>query len=153
MPRRHLFGRYPTNDLYEFSCRNQRFENSFYPDSVNCWNKLSPETRQIETLKKFKENILKDIKPKRRSIFNLHDPDGVKFIYQLRVGLSPLREHKNRHNFLDTLRVESFAGRNFRGDKLSRTPMVKIMFRRYKLSRTWQILVKISYFDAIFSDI
>ena len=102
MPRRHLFGRYPTNDLYEFSCRNQRFENSFYPDSVNCWNKLSPETRQIETLKKFKENILKDIKPKRRSIFNLHDPDGVKFIYQLRVGLSPLREHKNRHNFLDT---------------------------------------------------
>ena len=51
-----------------------------------------------------------------------------------------------------TLRVESFAGRNFRGDKLSRTPMVKIKFRGYKLSRTWQILVKFSYFDAIFSD-
>jgi len=51
-----------------------------------------------------------------------------------------------------TLRVESFAGRNFRGDKLSRTPMVKIKFRGYKLSRTWQILVKFSYFDVIFSD-
>ena len=102
MPRRHLFGRHPTNDLYEFSYRNQRFLNSFYPDSVVCWNKLSPETRKIDTLKKFKENILKDIKPEPKSIFNLHDPDGIKFIYQLRVGLSPLREHKNRHNFLDT---------------------------------------------------
>ena len=102
MPRRHLFGRHPTNDLYEFTCRNQRFQNSFYPDSVICWNKLSPETRKIDSLKKFKENILKDIKPEPKSIFNLHDPDGVKFIYQLRVGLSPLREHKNRHNFLDT---------------------------------------------------
>ena len=102
MPRRHLFGRHPTNDLYEFRCRNQRFQNSFYPDSVICWNKLSPETRKIDTLKKFKETILKDIKPEPKSIFNLHDPGGIKFIYQLRVGLSQLREHKNRHNFLDT---------------------------------------------------
>ena len=102
VPRRHLFGRHPTNDLYELSYRNQRFRNSFYPDSVISWNKLSPETRKIDTLKKFKEIILKDIKPEPKSIFNLHDPDGVKYIYQLRVGLSPLREHKNRHNFLDT---------------------------------------------------
>ena len=54
--------------------------------------------------------------------------------------------------FIITLRVESFTGRNFRGDKLSRTQMVKIKFRGYKLSRTSQILVKFSYFDAIFSD-
>ena len=53
---------------------------------------------------------------------------------------------------LITLRVESFVGTNFREDKLSRTPMMKIKFRGYKLSRTSQILVKFSYFDAIFSD-
>ena len=51
-----------------------------------------------------------------------------------------------------TLRVESFAGSNFRVDKLSRTPGSKIKFRGYKLSRTWQILVKFSYFDPIFSN-
>ena len=102
VPRRHLFGRHTTNDLYEFKYRNQRFLNSFYPDSVICWNKLSPETRKIDTIKQFKENVLKEIKPESKSIFNLHDTDGVKFLYQLRVGLSPLREHKNRHNFLDT---------------------------------------------------
>ena len=51
-----------------------------------------------------------------------------------------------------TLKVKSFAGRNFRGDKLSRTPEATIKFGGYKLSRTWQILVEFSYFDAIFSD-
>ena len=54
------------------------------------------------------------------------------------------------YHFFNTLRVESFAGRNFRGDKLPRTPMVKIKFGGYKLSRKWQILVKFSFFDAIF---
>ena len=34
-----------------------------------------------------------------------------------------------------TLRVQSFAGRNFRGYKLSRTREAKINFRGYKLSR------------------
>ena len=51
-----------------------------------------------------------------------------------------------------TLLVQSFAGRNFRGDKLSRTPEAKIKFGGYKLLQTWQILVEFSYFDAIFSD-
>ena len=34
MPRRHLFGRRITNDLYQFSWKNKRFLHSFYPDSV-----------------------------------------------------------------------------------------------------------------------
>ena len=46
--------------------------------------------------------------------------------------------------------VESFAGRNFSGDKLSRTQMVKIKFRGYKLSRTPQILTFFLYFHADF---
>ena len=50
-----------------------------------------------------------------------------------------------------TLKVESFAGTKFRGDKLSRTPRAKIKFRGYKLSRMKGILVEISYFRAIFS--
>ena len=102
VPRRHLFGRHPTNDLYEFSYRNQRFLNSFYPDSVICWNNLGPEIRNIETLSHFKKKLLSIIQPASKSIFKIHDPNGVKFLYQLRVGLSPLKEHKKRHRFLDT---------------------------------------------------
>ena len=102
MPRRHLFGRYATNDLYQFSCRNLRFLRSFYPDSVIAWNNLDPDTRKIETISQFKSKLLALIKPNCRSIFNLHDPEGVKHIYQLRVGLSPLNHHKKNHNFKDT---------------------------------------------------
>ena len=51
---------------------------------------------------------------------------------------------------LYTLLVESFACRKFHGDKLLRTPRAKIKFRGYKLSRLQGILVKFSYFNAIF---
>ena len=35
-------------------------------------------------------------------MFDIHDPTGVRYLFQLRVGLSPLRYHKKRHNFIDT---------------------------------------------------
>ena len=103
MPRRHLFGRHATNDLYEFTWRNLRFLHSFYPDSVISWNILGPEYRKLETLSDFKKKLLEKIKPRQaKSIFKIHDPDNLKYIYQLRVGLSQLRSHKKTHNFRDT---------------------------------------------------
>ena len=39
---------------------------------------------------------------KTQSIFGIHDPPGIHYLFQLRVGLSPLRSHKKRHNFADT---------------------------------------------------
>ena len=41
------------------------------------------------------------IVPEEKSIFKIHSQD-LRYLYQLRVGLSPLRAHKFRHNFLDT---------------------------------------------------
>ena len=32
----------------------------------------------------------------------MHDPSGIRYIFQLRVNLSPLRNHKRRYNFPDT---------------------------------------------------
>ena len=42
------------------------------------------------------------IRPKPRSIFGISDSMGIKLIFQLRLGLSPLKFHKRKHNFLDT---------------------------------------------------
>ena len=39
--------------------------------------------------------------PKR--IFDIHDPIGMKWLFQLRVGLSHLYAHKKNPNFSDTL--------------------------------------------------
>ena len=102
VPRRHLFGRYVSNDLYEFKCRTKRFLSSFYPDSVNLWNDLEPDLRKTELLSQFKKSIIKTIQPTKKSIFNVHDPEGISFLFQLRVGLSPLKAHKKKHNFIDT---------------------------------------------------
>ena len=65
MPRRHLFGRHVTNDIYCFSYRNDRFLYSFYPDAVNSWNALDADVRKTETLSGFKKIIMKSIQPKK----------------------------------------------------------------------------------------
>ena len=99
----HLFGLHLTNVLDIIYCRTDRYENSFFPDSVAMWNDLGPELRGAESLSIFKKNILKIYRPTSKSLFHIHDPSSVKWIFQLRVGLSPLKAHKKNHNFEDDL--------------------------------------------------
>ena len=44
---------------------------------------------------------MKFIWPSSNSIFNSNNPNGIKLITRLRLGLSHLRRHKFRYNFLD----------------------------------------------------
>ena len=97
--------RYNTRSDKEFpeiKCRKTSYMNSFYPNSVKIWNEIGPEHRQVRSLNEFKSKILNKIRPPKKSVFNIHDPVGIKRLFQLRVGLSPLNEHKKRHNFNDT---------------------------------------------------
>ena len=43
------------------------------------------------------------IRPVGNSMYGIYDTFGVKLISRLRLGFSPLREHKFRHNFADTV--------------------------------------------------
>ena len=49
-----------------------------------------------------KDHILTLLRPEAKSIFGLHDPIGLRYLFQMRVSLSPLLSHKRRHNFIDT---------------------------------------------------
>ena len=89
-----------SNDLEDIASKNQRYENSFFPNSVSLWNDLGPELRGSKSLAIFKRNLLKLYRPVKKSLFNIYDV-GIKWIFQLRVGLSPLRSHKRAHNFVD----------------------------------------------------
>ena len=40
---------------------------------------------------------------KQKSLFDIHDPSGVKLLSRLRLKSSHLNEHKFRHNFKDTM--------------------------------------------------
>ena len=50
----------------------------------------------------FLKNILLFFRSETKSIFGIHEPSGLRYLFQLRVSLSPLRSHKFRHNFADT---------------------------------------------------
>ena len=45
--------------------------------------------------------MLSLFRPNIKSMFNIYDPIGLRYIFQLRLRLSPLRSHKWRHNFID----------------------------------------------------
>ena len=41
------------------------------------------------------------IPPKQNSVYNCHNPKGIRLITRLRLGLSHRREHKLKHSFQD----------------------------------------------------
>ena len=90
-----------SNDMNYIPYRTDRYLNSFYSDAVRSWNDIGTNLRNAKTLSVFKEELLKIIRPTKKDIFNIHD-SGLKWIFQLRVGLSHLRAHKKRHKFIDT---------------------------------------------------
>ena len=84
-------------------CRTDLFRNSFLPFSINAWNKLDPDIRNLDSHKMFRKKLLNFIRSSEKSIFNIYDPQGSKLLNRLRLGFSHLREHKFRHNFTDTV--------------------------------------------------
>ena len=49
----------------------------------------------------FKRNITKLFRPEKKPL-RIKYHNGTRWIFQLRVGLSPLKNHKKSHNFEDT---------------------------------------------------
>ena len=78
-------------------------KNPFFSSSVIEWNNLDKSIRSSESLALFKKSILQIIRPAPNRTFNCHNPFGIKLITRLRLGLSHLRDHKFKHNFLDCL--------------------------------------------------
>ena len=56
-----------------------------------------------KSLNIFKKTLLNLIRPSESTVFNCHNPEGVKLLTRLRLGLSHLRERKFKHSFQDSL--------------------------------------------------
>ena len=83
---------------------NTNFLETLFPPSVLTeWNKLDSYKRDSESSQIFKKHILTFIRPKPNSIFNVHNPLGIKYLTRLRVGFSHLKEHTFNHNFQDSV--------------------------------------------------
>ena len=100
--RRPLYQQTNTSTFYEIKCNSDRYMNSFFPNAIKTWNNFIAVFSNVQSIETFKKQMLSLIRPEKKSIFNIHDPIGLRYLFYLRVGLSPLRSHKNRHGFLDT---------------------------------------------------
>ena len=86
----------------------------------------------------FNSNILKFIQPRRNSIYNCHNPKGIRVINRFRLGLSHFCKHKYKHGFQDCLR------------SLSNTIMTKtLLFGDSCLSYTTNTLILNSIIDYV----
>mgnify|MGYP001793799177 FL=1 len=101
----HLYNTRNSDMLKTYHSRTDFFKNSFFPYSITEWNKLDSSIRNIDTLAAFKSAVLNlnggHIYPK--SIFNIHNPFGIKILTRLRLGLSHLNEHRFNHNFRECI--------------------------------------------------
>ena len=83
----------------DIPCKTNRYKNSFFPNAVNSWsNIVSSFQDSIKihiTFGKLKSHMSCLFRPFPKSIFNIHDPKGLKYIFQLRMKLSTLKSHKN----------------------------------------------------------
>ena len=99
---RALFGGSTRNTFRQIICKSNRYMNSFFPDAVASWNIFIKHFDDVPSFDILKKHINTFFRPKNNNIFGIHDPSGLRYLFQLRLSLSPLRSHKFRHNFADT---------------------------------------------------
>ena len=79
------------------------FQNSFFPAAIKEWNRLDIHIRKSDSINIFKKRILNFIRALPNKVLNSNNPQGLKLLTRLQLGLSHLRYHKFKHNFLDTI--------------------------------------------------
>ena len=87
----------------QIMARTEKFKSSFYPYCLREWNDIEPELRLAPSVAIFKKKILSIIRPRANPVFGIHDPIGLSFLTQIRVGLSKLNFHKNSNTILGIL--------------------------------------------------
>ena len=80
--------------------RTKRYKQSFFPSAIHSWNKfLTADQRRYPTFASFKSKLKLKLKKCKTSNFGLSFYEDIKEINLLRVGLSPLTQHKYLHHF------------------------------------------------------
>ena len=101
--RRPLYSQNNINTFHGIRCKTDRYMNSFFPNGINSWNNVISYFNNIPSVDIFKKTFYLLFAQRKKSIFGIHEPFGLRNLFQVRVGLSSLRYDKIRHNFIDTL--------------------------------------------------
>ena len=80
----HLYNTRNTRNITTYSCRTDAFKYSFFPWTINEWNKLNFNIR-ASSFNIFRANLIKIIRPIPNSVFGIFNPLGLKLITRLRL--------------------------------------------------------------------
>ena len=101
---RHNSTRNQSNlELSQFFRGAKSFSNSFFSYCIKEWNKVDTKIKNLPSLSTIKKAFLVFCKTEENSLFNVHNPIGVKYVNRLRLNFIHLNEHKFHHNFRDTV--------------------------------------------------
>ena len=90
------------NVFHDIKCRKNRYKNSFFPNAISTWNNIIGSFQSLPSFEDLKRHILSLVRPPPKETFSVFNPTHLRYLFQLRLGLSRLRYHKKRHNFQDT---------------------------------------------------
>ena len=74
-----------SGNIPSFVAKHDYFKNSFFPSAITERNKLDCYNRSADSFKVFKKRVLSFIRPMPNSIYNIHNPLGVKYLTRLRM--------------------------------------------------------------------
>ena len=86
----HIYSTCNSENVETYYCRTDQSKYSFFPYSIIECNKLAISLHNVRSFSKFRSSLLKIGRPIKKSIFNIHDPVGIKYLTRLRNGLSHL---------------------------------------------------------------
>ena len=75
------------NIFREIKIKTDRYKNSFFPHAISSWNVIISHFENFPSFDSLKEHVLSLFRPKAKSIFGVHDPIGIRYLFQLRVSL------------------------------------------------------------------
>ena len=78
-----------SGNIPTYQCRTDTLKYSFFPWTIVTWNKIHPETGNA-SLAVFKKHLLKETRPITHLVYNICNPNGLKLLTRLRLGLSHL---------------------------------------------------------------
>ena len=92
-----------TLELTQCYGRTKSFSNTFFPFCIKKWNKLDAKLRNLPSFSRFKKLLSVYLKTDQNSIFDVHNPIGIKLLNRLTLHFGHLNEHKFHHNFRDAV--------------------------------------------------
>ena len=88
-----------THSVGTYFCRTNNFKYSFFPYTIQEWNKLDLQLHNEKSFKKFRNTLFKLGWPTPDLIYRTHCPLDLKLLTRLRLGLSHLKENRFNHSF------------------------------------------------------